>query len=56
MQILCIAGLSGLPQITLPLASLNGLPVGVSVIGWRSSEFELLALAEQLCPQRAIGI
>jgi amidase len=49
MQILCIAGLSGLPQITLPLASLNGLPLGVSVIGWRSSEFELLSLAEHLC-------
>jgi amidase len=49
MQILCIAGLSGLPQITLPLASLNGLPLGISVIGWRSSEFELLSLAEQLC-------
>jgi amidase len=49
MQILCIAGLSGLPQITLPLASLNGLPVGISVVGWRSSEFELLSLAEQLC-------
>jgi amidase len=49
MQILCIAGLSGLPQITLPLATLNGLPLGVSVIGWRSSEFELLSLAEKLC-------
>jgi amidase len=49
MQILCIAGLSGLPQITLPLASLNGLPLGISVIGWRSSEFELLSLAEELC-------
>jgi amidase len=49
MQILCIAGLSGLPQITMPLAKLNGLPVGVSVVGWRSSEFELLSLAEQLC-------
>jgi len=50
MQILCISGLSGLPQITLPLASLNGLPLGVSVVGWRTSEFELLSLAEQLCP------
>jgi amidase len=49
MQILCIAGLSGLPQITLPLANLNGLPLGLSVIGWRSSEHELLSLAEQLC-------
>jgi Asp-tRNA(Asn)/Glu-tRNA(Gln) amidotransferase A subunit family amidase len=39
----------GLPQIILPLASLNGLPLGVSLIGWRSSEFELLSLAEQLC-------
>jgi amidase len=49
MQFLCIAGLCGLPQITLPLANLNGLPLGISVVGWRSSEFELLSLAEQLC-------
>src|SRR5262249_13653334 len=39
MQVLCIAGLSGLPQITMPLAKLNDLPLGISVVGWRGSEF-----------------
>ncbi|HZV21995.1 MAG TPA: amidase [Hyphomicrobiales bacterium] len=52
MRILCIAGLGGLPQISLPLANLNGLPLGVSVVGWKGADAELLRLAESLCPSR----
>lgn len=50
MRILCIAGLSGLPQITLPLAKLDGLPLGLSLIGPRNSDEALLAMAEKLIP------
>jgi amidase len=40
--LLCIAGLSRLPQISLPLATLEGCPVGLSLIGPRGSDRGLL--------------
>ena len=43
--LLCIAGLGGLPQVSLPLASLDGLPLGLSLIGRRGSDESLLALS-----------
>lgn len=33
LSILCISGLSGAPQISLPLATFNGCPLGLSLIG-----------------------
>jgi amidase len=42
------AGLAGTPQISLPLAELDGLPVGLSLIGARGSDELLLALAREL--------
>jgi amidase len=56
MRILCIAGLCGLPQITLPLASLQGLPLGVSLIGAPNADETLLALAARLCPAIQNGL
>jgi len=47
-RILCIAGLCGLPQISLPLAKLDGLPLGLSLIGARGSDRALIALAERV--------
>jgi len=44
----CIAGLTGLPQVSLPLASAAGLPVGLSLIGWRGSDRTLLDFARRL--------
>ncbi len=49
IHLTCIAGLTGLPQLNLPLAASAGVPVGVSLIGWRGSDAVLLDLA------RAIG-
>ena len=49
MNLLCIAGLGGLPQITLPLADQGGLPLGLSFIGPPGSDMMLLALAVNLC-------
>ena len=46
LALTCISGLSGLPQITLPVASVQGCPVGLSLIGPRNSDMALLAFAE----------
>jgi amidase len=48
MRLTCIAGLSGLPQVTLPVGSVGGCPVGLSFIGWAGSDETLLALCAAL--------
>ena len=48
MCLLCIAGLGGLPQISLPLATQDKLPLGLSLIGAPGSDMSLLALASDL--------
>ena len=48
MNLLCIAGLGGLPQISLPLGNQAGLPLGLSFIGPPGSDMTLLALAVNL--------
>lgn len=40
-----LAGHAGLPQVTMPLAQAQGLPVGVSLISGRDNDERLLALA-----------
>ncbi|MEW6743347.1 MAG: amidase [Planctomycetota bacterium] len=45
LSLTCIAGLAGLPQISLPLSSVTGCPVGLSLIGWRGGDEVLLELA-----------
>lgn len=52
MRLLCIAGLNGLPQISLPLASLDGLPLGLSIAGPRGSDLALLSLTRRLMAPR----
>ena len=49
MCLLCIAGLGGLPQISLPLAELDGVPLGLSLVGRRGTDEALLALAGTVC-------
>jgi amidase len=48
MRLTCIAGLSGLPQVTLPIGSIAGCPVGLSFIGWAGGDEALLALCVKL--------
>ena len=48
LTLLCIAGLSRLPQINLPLGRLNGCPIGLSLIGPRDSDMMLLGIARRL--------
>ena len=48
MRLTCIAGLSGLPQISIPAGLVAGCPVGLSFIGWAGGDEALLDLAVKL--------
>lgn len=43
--LLSIAGLGGLPEVSLPMAKLDNLPLGLSVIGSSGADQQLLELA-----------
>jgi amidase len=45
LALLCVAGLAGLPQVSMPLASNDGCPLGISLLGPRFSDARLLQLA-----------
>ncbi|MHA1522882.1 MAG: amidase [Alphaproteobacteria bacterium] len=47
-RILAISGLSGLPQLTLPLASIEDAPLGLSLLGPANSEPGLIELAKAI--------
>jgi len=53
VALVCLAGLSGLPQISIPAATLDGVPVGLSFLGWAGSDEALLDLAVTLAAFRA---
>ena len=42
LQLCCIAGLSGLPQVNVPLANIDGAPIGVSFIAGKNQDIRLL--------------
>ena len=48
LGMLCVAGLGGLPQVTLPFVTLNGCPIGLSLIAGRGQDEMLLEIARQL--------
>ena len=50
MALTSIAGIGGLPQITIPIGTLDGCPIGLSLIGWAGADETLLALAVALAP------
>jgi amidase len=52
MCLLCIAGLGGLPQISLPLATLDGCPLGLSLVGRRGADEMLLELSRLVVEAR----
>ncbi|MGQ3674919.1 amidase [Xanthobacter sp. TB0139] len=49
MNLLCTAGLAGLPQVSMPLARVAGAPIGLSLLGRRNSDLELVTLAASIC-------
>lgn len=48
IRMLCIAGLSGFPQLSMPLASRDGAPLGISLLGPAGSDRSLIRLAERI--------
>lgn len=48
MRLTCIAGLSGLPQVSLPAGTVEGCPVGLSFISWFGGDEALLDLAVRI--------
>lgn len=48
LRICCIAGLAGLPQVSLPFANAQGVPLGVSLLGPAGSDLALIRLALQI--------
>jgi amidase len=48
MALLCMAGLGGLPQLSLPLATAEGCPAGLSLLGAPGADEALLGVAASL--------
>ncbi|OMF37264.1 amidase [Paenibacillus sp. FSL H8-0548] len=42
LEMCCVAGLSGLPQVTVPIAGELGFPIGISFIAGRGQDLRLL--------------
>jgi len=53
VRMLCLAGLSGCPQISLPLMTLDGAPFGFSLIGPPGSDQALIRLSRKLLDELA---
>jgi amidase len=51
-----IAGLTGLPQVSLPVARSGSIPVGLSLIGWCGGDAALVATARTLAREFSIGL
>lgn len=50
MALTCIAGIGGLPQVSVPARVVEGCPVGLSFIGWPGADEMLLDLAVAIAP------
>jgi amidase len=48
LRLTCVAGLGGLPAVSVPHADVDGLPVGVCLVGRRGDDERLLAAARDL--------
>ena len=48
IQLLCVAGLSGFPQLSMPLGQRLGAPLGLSLLGPAGSDRSLVRLAERI--------
>ena len=44
-RLTCIAGTTGRPQLSMPLGEVNGMPVGISIMGDRGSDEQLIGFA-----------
>lgn len=53
ISLLCIAGLGGLPQVSIPAAELSACPLGLSLVGARYADRALLDLVVRLAADSA---
>ena len=53
LNLLCPAGLAGTPQVTMPLATRDGAPFGISLMGPPGSDLSLLSLAARIAEAAA---
>lgn len=53
MRLLCIAGLCGVPQVSVPLLKAEGAPLGISLIGPFGSDRHLIETAAAIFGERA---
>jgi amidase len=56
LALTCVASLTRLPQINLPVARVDGCPVGLSLIAGPRGDEVLLALAESLTADVAMSL
>ncbi|MBY0611952.1 MAG: amidase [Beijerinckiaceae bacterium] len=45
LELLCTAGLAGLPQLSMPLSMLDGCPLGLSIMAARGMDEQLMEIA-----------
>jgi amidase len=48
LKLLCLSGLSGFPQITLPIGEVHGAPFGISLLGPAGSDIALVRLGREV--------
>jgi amidase len=48
LRFTCIAGIAGVPQLTIPLRTASGIPCGLSLVGRRNSDEALLRFASEV--------
>ncbi len=53
LHLLCLSGLSGFPQITVPVGTVDGAPFGLSIIGPAGSDLALIGLARDFLANAA---
>lgn len=54
IRLLCWSGLSGFPQLTLPLGQVDGAPFGISLLGPAGSDLALLELGAAILDSQAV--
>jgi amidase len=48
LELAAHGGLTGVPQVSVPGAKVDGLPVGLSIVGGHGSDVALVAVARAL--------
>jgi amidase len=56
VDLTCIAGLTGCPQVNLPMAVSGAIPVGLSLIGWRGGDAALVGAACAIARDLSLGL